>query len=68
MPKVGLMNGMKVLLYPGLNQDGVFVALHENKDVPLMSLQGKIQKQNFEYTFVLASGTAMSHTVVFTNF
>ena len=40
-PKVGMMNGMKVVAYPGSNEGGVFVALHQNKDVPLMNIQGK---------------------------
>ena len=43
-PKVGMMNGLKVVAYPGSNEGGVFVALHENKDVPLMNIQGKITR------------------------
>ena len=41
-PKVGMMNGLKVMAYPGSNEGGVLVAMHENKDVPLMNIQGKI--------------------------
>merc|ERR1712141_454513 len=39
--KVGMVNGVKGLLYPGLDNDGVYVALHEKREVPLMKIIGK---------------------------
>ena len=39
--KVGMINGVKGLIYPGLDNDGVYVALHEKREVPLMKIIGK---------------------------
>ena len=39
--KVGMANGVKVLIFPGLDNDGVYMAFHERREVPLMKITGK---------------------------
>lgn len=39
-PRAGLDQGLKLIVNPGLNQEGIWVALHHADDVPLMGVRG----------------------------
>jgi hypothetical protein len=39
-PKVGVMQGMNIIAYPGLNENGVYMAYHAPGDVPQMNVKG----------------------------
>ena len=38
MIKVGLVNGLNLLAYPGIGENGIYMALHEKGDMPLMAI------------------------------